>query len=60
MNTHFGSELATELHREMIERSDDARLAAAVRRQRRADRLNRRARPRWRSAPPTLVERTHR
>jgi hypothetical protein len=43
MNTYFGSELATEIHREMIGRSDRARLVTAARRQRRADRLARRA-----------------
>ena len=59
MNTHFAPGLATELHREMIERSDDARLVAAVRRQRRADRLNRRARALAQRAA-ALVERTHR
>jgi hypothetical protein len=59
MNTHFASELATELHREMIERSDDARLVAAVRRQRRADRLNRRARS-LATRAAALVERSHR
>ena len=58
MNTHFGSELATELHREMIERCDDARLVDAVRRRRRADRLNRRARALVKRAAE-IVERTH-
>jgi hypothetical protein len=59
MNTYFGSELPTELHREMIGRSDDARLAAAVRRQRRADRLTRRANSLAKRAA-ALVERSHR
>ena len=59
MNTYLGSELATELHREMIGRSDQARLVAAARRQRRADRLTRRAAALAERAA-ALVERSHR
>ncbi len=59
MHTHFASELATELHREMIGRSEHARLVAAATRQRRADRLNRRARL-LAARAAALVERTHR
>ena len=59
MNTHFASELATELHREMICRSKHARLVTVASRQRRADRLNRRARS-LAARAAALVERSHR
>jgi hypothetical protein len=59
MNTYFGSELATEMHREMIGRSNRARLAATARRQRKADRLARRAAA-LNERAAALVERSHR
>ncbi len=59
MNTYFGPELATELHREMIGRSNRARLAVTARQQRRAARLARRAAALTERAA-ALVERAHR
>ncbi len=59
MNTYFGPELATELHREMIGRSTQERLAATARQRRRAARLTRRAAALTERAA-AIVERSHR
>jgi hypothetical protein len=59
MNTFLASQLATDLHREMLGRSDEARTVAAVRRLHRAERLTRRSQALARRAAD-LVERAHR
>ena len=59
MNTYFVAELATEMHREMIGRSQRARLVDTARKRRRADRLTRRAAALTERAA-ALVEQTHR
>jgi hypothetical protein len=59
MNTFLASQLASDLHREMLGRSEHARTVATAKRIRRAERLTRRSQALARRAAE-LVEGTHR